>query len=145
MCKNYTLNYILYITINLKSKIQVVYTIISHVFIFIFLCLNRIHIFSYIFANISSNFSKLCGYWPGFLGGDGKLSGKRGPKTWHLEPSTKTRKNTPVTYFFVRWLVITLQFQVHSLKLTASSPLKIGKIPKGKDHLPTIHFQGQKC
>ena len=33
--------------------------------------------------------------------------------------------------------------KVPSLKLTASSPLKIGlNAPKGKNHLPTIHFQG---
>ena len=63
------------------------------------------------------------------------------------EPSTKTRKKHTchVSFLFGRWLVITLIFQVHSLKLTASLPLKIGRAPKGKDHLPTIHFQGQKC
>ena len=29
----------------------------------------------------------------------------------------------------------------HSLKLTASSPLKIGRAPKGNNRIPTIHFQ----
>ncbi len=36
------------------------------------------------------------------------------------------------------------KFKIPSLKLTASLPLKIGlNAPKGKDHLPTIHFQGR--
>ena len=33
----------------------------------------------------------------------------------------------------------------NSLKLTAFPPLKIGRIPKGKACIPTIHFQGRKC
>ena len=32
-----------------------------------------------------------------------------------------------------------------TLPETDSSPLKIGRAPKGNDHLPTIHFQGLKC
>ena len=32
-----------------------------------------------------------------------------------------------------------------TLKLTAFPPLKIGRAPKGKDHLPTIHFSGAKA
>ena len=31
---------------------------------------------------------------------------------------------------------------LHSLKLTASLPLKIGRAPKGNDRLPPFHFQG---
>ena len=29
-----------------------------------------------------------------------------------------------------------------TLPETSSSPLKIGRAPKGKDRIPTIHFQG---
>ena len=32
-------------------------------------------------------------------------------------------------------------FVVHSLKLTAILPLKIGRNPIGNDRIPTIHFQ----
>ena len=32
---------------------------------------------------------------------------------------------------------------LHSLKLTASSPLEIGRAPKGNDRISTIHFQVQ--
>ena len=34
-----------------------------------------------------------------------------------------------------------LNFHLTSLKLTASLPLKRGRNPKGKDHLPNIHLQ----
>ena len=42
------------------------------------------------------------------------------------------------------WNPKSWRFGLPSLKLTASLPLKIGpNAPKGKDRLPTIHFQGR--
>ena len=41
----------------------------------------------------------------------------------------------------VEWPSRPFQWRLHSLKLTASLPLKIGWAPKGNDRIPTIHFQ----
>ena len=44
-------------------------------------------------------------------------------------------------FFWVLFLCIS-RIRKLTLPETNSSPLKLGRNPKGKDHLPTIHFQG---
>ena len=49
------------------------------------------------------------------------------------------KKSTPLIHLKITWVFV----GEASLKLTASLPLKIGRIPKGNDRLPTTIFQGR--
>ena len=42
-------------------------------------------------------------------------------------------------------VLVVLGIIVTTLPETNSSPLKIGRAPKGNDRIPTIHFQVRKC